>query len=89
MVLLFRAEAELFKDIRNVEFGDIYDVEVPEEGQLVEMDLSPKDEILLELLRDGIREFHSIGVHNGQPSFAVITGVSRYGNRYRRKIKIS
>ena len=89
MVLLFKAEAELFKDIRNVEFGDLYDVEVPEEGELVEMDLSPKDEILLGLLHDGNREFISIGVHNGQPSFAVVAGISRFGNRYKRKFKIS
>jgi hypothetical protein len=89
MVLLYEAEAELFRDIRHVEFGDLYDIEVLQEGEQVEMDLSPRDKVLLELLRDGINAFHSIGVHHGQPSYAVISGVSRSGNRFRRKIKIS
>ena len=89
MVLLYKAEAELFKDIRHVRFGELYDVEVPQEGQLVDMDLSPSDEIFLGLLRDGINDFCLIGIHDAEPSHVVVSGITRNGNRFRRKIKIS
>lgn len=89
MVTLLRSEAELFLDIRFVEFGDLYEVEVPEEGDLVELKLSPRDMRLLELIRDGNRHFDSIGIHSGQPAYAVINGITRYGNRFRQKIKIT
>ena len=88
MVTLYKAEAELFEDIRIIRFGELYDVEVLEEGGLVEMDLCPNDEILLGLLQKGVRSFHTIGVHNGQPSFAIVKGRSRFGNRFRKRIKI-
>ena len=89
MVTLYKSEAELFSDIRFVEFGDLYEVEVPEEGDLVELELSPRDMQLLDLIKEGNRHFDSIGVHSGQPAYAVILGVSKHGNRYKQKIKIT
>ncbi len=89
MVTLFKSEAELFQDIYRVGYGDMYDVEVLEEGGLVELDLSPQDERFLALLKNGDREFYTIGVHNGHPAYAVISGITAHGNRFRKKIKFS
>jgi hypothetical protein len=89
MVTLFKSEAELFSDIRFVNFGELHDIEVPEEGDLVELALSPKDELLLALLREGCRSFDVLQVHNGQPAFVLISGVTRHGNHFRQKIQIS
>ena len=56
MVTLYKSEAELFSDIRFVEFGDLYEIEVPEEGDLVELELSPRDMQLLDLIKEGNRQ---------------------------------
>jgi len=89
MVTLYKSEAELFFDIRFVNFGELRNIEVPEEGDLVKLELSPKDEGLLALIRDGYRAFDTLQVHNGQPSFVLVSGVTRYGNHYIQKIQIA
>ena len=88
MVTLFKAEAELFEDIRFIGWGELMNVECLAEGKKVSMVLSPNDKMLLELLENGTRYFHAIGIHNGQPAYVVIEGRTSRGHSYRKKIKI-
>ena len=89
MVTLFKAEAELFEDIRLIGWGELLNVECLAEGKMVSLDLSPNDKILFELLQNGTRYFHAIGIHNGQPAYVIIEGRTGSGHSFRKKIKIS
>ena len=89
MVLLLRSEAELFSDIRKVAYGDLLRVEVLEEGDLVELGLTRKDKGLLALLKEGIRNFDSIRIHDKEPVYVVITGETKHGRLYKQKIQIN
>lgn len=89
MVFLSQVESELFRDIRYINYGELYNIEVPEEAPGVDMSLGPADSKLHDLISGGIRSFRVIGIHNGQASFAEVEGTTRYGYKYKKKYKFS
>jgi hypothetical protein len=86
MVILDKNQAELFEDIRFVRYGELCNVECIPVGEDCAKELSQREKLFLKILRDHTY-FYSIGIHAGEPSYAIIGGKSIFGNDFRRRIK--
>ena len=84
--LVTAREQELLDVIREVQYGELYGVEIeaqePEREELV----SPAERDLLEAIRGGLQYIDVLTIHNGEPSVAELDYKSA-GFRCRKKIK--
>ena len=73
--------------IRDMKFGEMYDVDIPEcDDKPVQEELTPCQRDLIEAIRNGLQEISILSIHNGEPAFAETDCVIR-GFRCRKKIK--
>lgn len=79
-------EFYLLETIRKVEYGTLYGVEIREEREFIECDVSPAAMALLEYIRSGTRYIDVLTIHAGQPVSAETDCVIN-GFRCRAKTK--
>ncbi len=84
--LVSAREQELLEVIREVQYGELYGVEIeaqePEREELV----SPAERDLLEAIRGGIQYIDVLTIHNAEPVVAELD-FTRASFRCRKKIK--
>jgi hypothetical protein len=71
---------------RKIGYGELYGVEIPDEVRTVQALLSPCENDLIELIRDGQQELSVLHVHQSQPALAELDYVEK-GFRCRKKVK--
>jgi hypothetical protein len=84
-ILVTNSEKELVDAIQEVEFGELQNVELIDSGQppniTVEVTRQTKD---LLTLTSEIRFFHSIRIHQGEPTVAEVPFTTKCGFRARK-----
>jgi hypothetical protein len=74
-------EKRLLDDIRYVEYGEIYDVELVDGGRAtITVELGDEQRKLVNLIRDGTAAFHLIKVHQGSPLWVDVKGRTPNGD---------
>ncbi|MEL7591636.1 MAG: hypothetical protein AAGU17_10140 [Anaerolineaceae bacterium] len=79
-------EQELLKVIREVEYGELYGVEIAAQEPELEALVSTAERDLLEVIRGGLQYIDVLTIHNGEPSIAELD-YQQAGFRCRKKIK--
>ena len=87
-VEITKDEKLLVDAIQEVEYGELLDVELDgDSGQPpIAIDVARQTMCLLKLIQDdGVRFFHSIRIHQGQPTLAEVPGITQAGSFKCRK----
>lgn len=84
--LVSAREQELLDCLREVQYGEMYGVEIAAQEPGIEELVSPAERDLLEAIRDGMQYIDVLTIHNGEPSVAELDYKSA-GFRCRKKIK--
>jgi hypothetical protein len=73
-------EHDLVRDIKDLQYGEIYDATIPESGgqPTIELKVTRQMRDLLELIRNGTRFFHRIQVHQSEPQYVEVPGETRF-----------
>lgn len=84
-------EKDLIDDVRDLQYGEIYDIELDKGGQPnILVSLSRPQHELVKLIREGMRFFHSVKVHQGEPAYAEVPGQTKRGKyRCKRLLKLN
>lgn len=83
--VITRAEFTLLEDIKALQYGEIFDVEVEGDGERdMPYRLSNQQQSLLNLIRAGVQSFQSIKVHQGEPAYGELLTQTASG-KYRCK----
>jgi hypothetical protein len=81
-------ELELLDDIKKLQYGTIYDLEVPDEEHIHNVNLSRQQKEFIEVIRDGNNYFNIVKVHQAEPAYAEVPGTTtRTGYRCVRLYK--
>ncbi len=87
-----QVEADLLRDIKDLGFGELLDLELPEtnEKPTVLISLEEPQKKLVNAIRDGHRFFTVLVVHNGMPSYGEFpTETKCLKHRCRKRLKFS
>lgn len=84
--LVSTPEWQLLEAIREIKYGEIFGVQVDDNGKWIEDEVTPAEACLLEYIRDGAQYIDILTVHNGQPTLAE-TDMKIHGFRCRKKVK--
>lgn len=79
-------EAKLLDTIAEMQYGEIFGVEVPAGVPLIERDLSPQQLSLIEYLRSGCQSIDILTIHAGSPVMAENDRII-HGFRCRKKVR--
>lgn len=87
-VLVSPEEKILLDDIKDVMYGEIYDVELVEGGRAtIDCNLTDEQYSLVNLIRNGTVAFHLIKVHQGIPLWVDVKGTTPSGRRCLKRLK--
>lgn len=82
---LTHVENLLLSDIKDLQYGEIYDVELDEDDRrTINRSLTGQQKAMLDLIRSGVQSFQTIKVHQAEPAYAEVIGMTSSG-RYRCK----
>ncbi len=84
--LISTPEYYLLEVIQDIQFGELFGVQVDDNAKWIEYEVSPAMQCLLEYIRDGAQYIDILTVHNGQPVLAE-TDMKLQGFRCRKKVK--
>lgn len=79
-------EQELLDVIHEVQYGELYGVEIEAQEPGIEELVSPAERDLLEAIRGGLQYIDVLTIHNAEPVVAELD-YKRAGFRCRKKIK--
>ena len=84
-------ERQLLDDFSDLEFGEVYDIEVlDDDGESRQpRELSKSQLDFLKLVRDGVRSFDQVKVHQSNPVYAMVKGQTKSGLRCTRMYKFN
>ncbi len=79
-------EVTFLEDIEDIGFGELYDVSLVDEPNIIEMELSPRQRSFIVTLR---REkfFDKVMIHDSSPQYAVQVGMTNNGRECQFKFK--
>ena len=80
------SENALILTIRELEFGEMFGVEVDDQKLEIDMAISTPERGLIEFLRDGNQKIDVLRIHQGDPACAE-TDFKKNGFKCRKKIK--
>lgn len=80
------AEYALLVAMREVQFGNLYGVEIKDQRPIVTQQLSQAEKDLIGYIRAGAQYIDILTVHNGQPTLAE-TDIKLNGFRCRKRVK--
>ena len=80
-------EFELCQAIQELDYGEIFDVEITESPKTVEWTMRASFEGLINLIRDGNQHLDSIKVHQGKPTQVQVSG-EKGKLKYKKKIML-
>ena len=84
--LVSAREQELLDVIHEVQYGELYGVEIEAQEPGIEELVSPAERDLLEAIRGGLQYIDVLTIHNAEPVVAELD-YKRAGFRCRKKIK--
>lgn len=82
-------ELDLIRAFRDIEHGQLLDVEIEEDTATVSTEVYPITKSFLKAVRDGVRHFDTIVIFNSEPTSATSSGVLKNGIKYIKKYKFS
>lgn len=85
-MVLSTPEYELLETIKAIRYGELFGVQVDDQGKWIDYELTPEQHDLIEYIRDGAQYIDILTVHHGQPTLAE-TDLKINGFRCRKKIK--
>ncbi len=83
---LSEQERDLIDTIRELVFGELYGVEIPDREAVYTRLLTPIEQDLILYIRSGCQHIDILTVHNGQPAMAETDSKIR-GFRARRRVR--
>lgn len=87
---LSQEELDLINDIRDLGYGDIYDVSIPVSAKIVHLELMQNEKNLIYHIRDGNQFIDEIKVVNHLPVFLIQKEVlNRTGCKCKKLKKLS
>ena len=73
-------EAHLVSDIKDLQYGEILNVELESDGRpSIQTTLTRQQQELVKLIRSGVVSFRRIKVHQADPMYAEATGTTQHG----------
>jgi hypothetical protein len=84
-------EQRLLDDFKELQFGEVYDIEVLEDDNASRrpQELTKSQLDFVKLIRGGVRNFEQVKVHQSDPVYALVRGKTKGGFRCTRMYKFN
>jgi hypothetical protein len=84
-------EQRLLDDFKELQFGEVYDIEVLEDDNASRKprELTKSQLDFVKLIRGGVRSFDQVKVHQSDPVYALVKGETKSGLRCTRMYKFN
>jgi len=79
-------ESGIFDDIAEIEYGELYDIELVESETLTRKSLTPRQLSFIKTLRRE-KTFFKVIIHDSEPQYAVVDGETFNGRPCQKKFK--